>query len=99
MVCRGCKLPHESRRFGFSFIVRNELIYSVGEADDFRRDVVDEHGAVDAACIQIFEEGFGRSAELDDLVEVRPVLLHQFQRMGLEHLHRLDVDVAVSDHA
>jgi hypothetical protein len=38
-----------------------------------------------------------RAAELHDLVEVRTILLHQLQRMGLEHFHRLDVNVAVGD--
>src|SRR5437588_845623 len=43
------------------------------------------------------EKRAGRAAELGDLIEVRPLVLHQFQRVRLEHLHRLDVNVAVGD--
>src|SRR5262249_5153325 len=64
-----------------------------------RSDVVDQHGTVDAAGVEEFQERLGRAAELDNLVEVRALLLHQLQRVRLEHLHRLDVDVAIGDHS
>ena len=82
----------------FFHIVGDELVHSAGKSDHFRGNVVDEHGPIDAARVEELEKGLGRAAEFDDLVEVWPLLLHQFQRVGLEHLHRLDVDVAVGDH-
>ena len=80
-------------------VVGDELIYAVGETDDLWRDVVDEHRTVNATCIQILQECQGRAAELGNLREVRPLLLHELQRLRLEHLHGLNVDVAVGDHA
>ena len=53
---------------------------------------------VDAARVEELEKRFGRPAELDNLIEVWPLLFHQLQRMGLEHFHWLDVNVAVGDH-
>src|ERR1700733_12493710 len=80
-------------------VVGNELIHSIGEPDHFRSHVVDEHGAINAAGIEKLEESFGRAAELDNLIEVGLLFLHQLQRLGLEHFHGLDVDVAVGDHS
>ena len=78
-------------------IVGDELIHAGGEADDLGRHVVDEHRPIYSRLVEVLKESFRGSAELDDLAKVRPVLLHQFQRMGLEHLNGLDVDVAVGD--
>jgi len=83
----------------FPGVVGDKLIYSGGEPDDFRRDIVDEHRAIDASFIQVIQEGMGRTAELRDLIEVGPLSLHQFKRVRLEHLKRLDVNVAISDQA
>src|ERR1700686_4103561 len=79
-------------------IVGDELVHSVGEPDHLRSNIVDEHGTVDAAGVEELEKSLGRSAKLDDLVEVWTLLFHQFQRMGLEHFHGLDVNVAVGNH-
>jgi hypothetical protein len=74
------------------------LVHTAGKADYVRSDVVDQHGAVNAAGVHEFEEGLGGAAELHDLIEIGALFLDQLQRMRLEHLHRLDVDVAISDH-
>jgi hypothetical protein len=78
-------------------VVDDELIHARGEADDLGRDVVDEHRPLHSRMVEVLKESFRGSAELDDLIKVRPVLLHEFQRVRLEHLNRLDVDVAVGD--
>ena len=43
----------------FPDVLGDELVDARGEADDFRRHVVDEHGAVDAGVIQCFRKAFG----------------------------------------
>ena len=83
----------------FLGVIGDELVDAVGESDDFWRDVVDEHGAIDAGGVHVFEEGFGITAKLGDFVVVGALLLHEFERMRLEHFKRLDVDVAVGDHS
>src|SRR5579862_1877273 len=82
----------------FFYIIGDELVYAAGKTDDLWSDIIDEHGTINAARVQEFEKSFGRAAEFLDLLEIRALLFHQFQGMGLEHFHRLDVDVAVSDH-
>ena len=78
-------------------IIRYELVYSAREPDHFRRHVVDKHRPVHTAAVEILEERLRRPAELHNLLEVRPLLLHELQRLGLEHLYRLDMNVAVGD--
>ena len=48
----------QARRI-FLHIVGDELIHAAGEADHFRGNVVDEHGAIDAARVEKLEERFG----------------------------------------
>src|SRR5450755_1352840 len=88
----------QSRRI-LLHIIGYKLIDSVRKTDYLRSHIIDEHRAVDAARVHELEKSFGRAAKLDDLLEIRPVRLHQFKRMGLEHFHGLDVDVAISDHS
>src|SRR5256884_9479621 len=78
-------------------VVCDELVYTVGKTNHLRRNVIDEHRAIDARIVQMFQKGFRRPAEFSDLLKVRSVLLHELQRVGLEHFDRLDVDVAVGD--
>ena len=82
----------------FLGVVGDELIDTTREADDFGRDVVDEHRAIDAGFVEVLKKGLRRAAEFDDLIVIRALLLHQFKCFGLEHLDRLDMDVAVGDH-
>ena len=78
-------------------IIGDELIHARGEADHFRRDVVDEHSAIDTGGIQVPEKCFGRAAVFGDFIEVLAPGPHQRERFGLEHFDRLDMDVAVGD--
>src|SRR3984893_8065141 len=80
------------------YIVGNELGHPVGEANHFGCNVVDQGCTVDAAGVEVLQECLGRATEFRNLIEVGPLPFHQFQRLGLEHLDRLDVDVAVGDH-
>jgi len=97
-VCRGCTLPQESSRLGFSLpVIRHPLIHFMREAHGFRGNVIDKHGAVDADGVQVFQQRFRRMAVLQDVVIVAARLLHDLKRPGLEHLDGLNVDVAVSD--
>src|SRR5207248_3924988 len=82
----------------FFDVIGDELIDAIGKADHFVGNVVDERGTVNATCIEIFEKRFRRATELGDLLVIRPLAFHQLKRARLEHLKRLDVDVAVSDH-
>src|SRR5258707_11791162 len=81
------------------YIVSDELIHAVREADDFWSHIVNEHGAVDAAGVQVVQKLLRRTAEFHNLLEVLAPLLHQLQRMGFEHLHWLDMNVAIRDHS
>src|SRR5713101_3651290 len=78
-------------------IISDELIHSRSEPNDLRSDVIDEHGAIHAGRVQMLEKCFRRTAELGNLLEVRPLLLDQLQRRRVEHFERLNVDVAVGD--
>ena len=98
-VCRGCTLPHgiEPLRI-FLYVLGDELVDRGGETDHLGRNVVDQHGTIDADPVKVPEKRLGRAAVFGDLVEVLARLLHQRKRLRLEQLHRLDVDVAVGDH-
>jgi hypothetical protein len=78
-------------------VVGDELIHAGGEADHFRGDIVDQHCPVDSGGVHVPEKGFGRIAELRDLVEVCPVLFQQLQSGVMKHAERLDMDVTIGD--
>jgi len=46
----------------------------------------------------VLQESLGRTAEFDDLVKIGFLFFKGFQRPRLEHLHGLNMDVAVGDH-
>jgi hypothetical protein len=98
-VCRGCRLPQgidQAARIFFA-VCGDERVDFIGEADDLRRHVVDEHGAVHPGSVEVLEKRRGAAGELGDLLEVGALLLHQLQRRGLEQLKGLNVDVTVGD--
>ena len=78
-------------------IIGHELIHAMGKANHLRGNIVDEHRSVDAANVKVVQEYLGRTAKFNNLIEVRPLLFHQLQRLGLEHLDGLDVYVAVGN--
>ena len=82
----------------FLHIISDELVYTVGKANDLGRDIVDEGSAFDSRCVKMFKEGFGRTAEFNDLIVIRPPAFHQLKRVRFEHFERLNVDMAVSNH-
>ena len=82
----------------FLYIVGNELIDLRSESHQLGRYVVDEDRAIYSDLIEMMKKFLRRMAEFDDLVKVRPLLLHHRQSRGLEHLYGLDVNVAVGDH-
>jgi hypothetical protein len=69
----------------------------MGKANHFRSNIVDEHRSVNAANVKVVQEHLGRTAKFNNLIEVRPLLFHQLQRLGLEHLDGLDVYVTVGN--
>src|SRR5581483_7676861 len=79
----------------FFGVLGDELVHARGESNHFRRHVINQHRAVDTGFIKMLEKGAWGTAELGDLLEVRPLVLHQLQRVRFEHLHGLDVNVAV----
>ncbi len=78
-------------------VVGDELVDRGREPDHLRRDVVDQNSTVDAATVQISQEGLGRAAVFGDLLEIGALALHQIKRLRLKELDRLDVDVAIGD--
>src|SRR5271165_3951476 len=79
-------------------VIRDPFVHLGRKANDFRRNVVDQHSTSDADLVQMLQKRRRRLAEALDLVEVLARLLHQRERLGLEELHRRDVNVAVGDH-
>jgi hypothetical protein len=73
------------------------LVDTGSETNHLRRHVIDEYGTIDARFIQILEERPRGPAEFGNLLEVRPLSFHELERVWLEHLERLNVDVAVGD--
>src|ERR1700730_14885757 len=78
-------------------VVGDELIDRGRKPEHLRRNVVDQCGTVNAATVQILEEGLGRAAIFVNLIEIGALALDQFQRMRLDEFNRLDVDMAVSN--
>src|SRR5439155_1380057 len=68
----------------FLHIISDELVYTVGKANDLGRDIVDEGSAFDSRCVKMFKEGFGRTAEFNDLIVIRPLAFHQLKRVRFE---------------
>src|SRR3981081_3064326 len=73
-------------------VVGDELIDRGRKAEHLRRNVVDQCGTVNAATVQILEEGLRRAAIFRDLIEIGALVLDQFQRMRLDEFDRLDVN-------
>src|SRR5260370_18583403 len=81
----------------FFDIVGDELIDFSCEPHDLRSNIIDEHSTADTDGIQVLEKVFGRTAELNHLIEVRTFLFKSLERPGFEHLQGLNVDVAVGN--
>src|SRR5579863_7060391 len=81
----------------FLDVICDPLIDSGCKANDLGRNVVDEHAAIDSDGVHVFEERLGRPAELGDLLVIGPLAADQLQSVGMEHFHRRNVNVAVSD--
>ena len=95
----GMKSATGDQAAGIGFgVIGHPLVDFRTEANHFRRDVIDQDGAPNPGRIQILQKRLGRLTELDDLVEVGPLVFYERQRLRLEHLQRLNVDVAVRDH-
>src|SRR3954467_13711123 len=82
----------------FLHIVGDKCVDGRSESNQLRRDIIDEHRAIDADLVQMLEKLLRRAAELDHLIEVGALLLHGSQRRRFEHLNRLNVNVAIGDH-
>src|SRR4051812_9086175 len=82
----------------FLHIVGDKCVDGRSESNQLRRDIIDEHRAIDADLVQMLEKLLRRAAELDHLIEVGALPLHGSQRRRFEHLNRLNVNVAVGDH-
>src|SRR4051812_12284828 len=78
-------------------IVRNPRIHFRGETKNLGRNVVDKNCSIEADCIHVRQKFLRIAAELLDFRKFRALLLHKRQRLGLEHLERLDVDVTIGD--
>src|SRR4029077_10272204 len=78
-------------------IVGHPLVHFRTEPNHFGRDVVDQHRSANPRIIEIFEKGFGRATEFHDPIEISRLAFYKLECLRLEHLHRLDMNVAVSN--
>jgi hypothetical protein len=94
----GMKASTRDQTHGICFgVVGHPLVDCRTETDYFRRHVIDQDGPVHSGSVQILKKSFGRMTEFGDLIEIRPFSFYKLQGRRLEHLQRLDVDVAVGD--
>ncbi len=78
-------------------IARNPVIHFGRKADYFRADIINQAGALDADGVQKFQKSFGVGYEALDIGIIAAAALDQFERLRLEHVQRLDVDVDIND--
>ena len=78
-------------------IVGDELVDRRGKADHLGRHVIDQHRAIHANRVEVLQECLRRATILRHQVEILARFLHEGQRLRLEQLHRLDVNMAISD--
>ncbi len=91
-------LPACQQSLGVSFaVIGDPGVHFIGKTEYVRRYVVDKHGAVETNLVHVREELLRAAAELLDLLELGTLFLHKRERLGLEHLHGLDVNVTISD--
>src|SRR5437879_1753995 len=79
-------------------VVSDKLIDIRRESDHFWRHVVDKNSPFHADLIQMVKELLRRAAKFNDVIEIRTLLFHGGKSCWLEHLDRLNVNVAVGDH-
>ena len=73
--------------FGQHLIAASGEFEKVEKAGELGGNAEELQSVSDGSCID------------DDLIEVRPLSFHGGQSCGFKHLHRLDMDVAVGNHA
>src|SRR5580698_5601791 len=78
-------------------VIGDELIDGGGEADHLRRNIIDEHGAVDSAAVEVLQKRLRGAAIVGDLIEVVPLCRDQCERLRLEEFYGLDMDMTVGD--
>jgi hypothetical protein len=61
-------------------------------------NIVDQCSSINTRIIQVIEKCHRGPAEFADLLEVGSPFFYQFKGVRLEHLERLNVNMAVSDH-
>src|SRR6266850_2505370 len=82
------------RRFA---ILRDPIVRFGSKPDNFRGNVIDEAGALDAKTVEQAEKFFRVCTIPFDIGVVLASVLHQFERGWLHHVIRHDVDVDVYD--
>src|SRR5580658_1178520 len=78
-------------------IFGDPVVYFGGEADYVRADVVDQAGALDFGGVHKFQEFHGAGGVFFHFIVIAAPALDQFQRRGIDHSVRVDVDVNVND--
>src|SRR5277367_2156335 len=78
-------------------IFGDPVVYFGGEADYVRADVVDQAGALDFGGVHKFQECGGAGGVFFYFVVIAAAAFDQFQRGGVDHSVRIDVNVNVND--
>lgn len=79
-------------------IVCGHGVESGWEAGDIGRGRIDQHCTIQPDRVHVFQKGFRRAGELQDLIKIGLMLFHQLEgRWVQQEFERLDVDVAVGD--
>src|SRR5580658_10222172 len=78
-------------------IFGDPVVYFGGEADYFRAYVVDQAGALDFGGVHEFQEFGGAGGVFFHLIVIAAAAFDQFQRGGIDHAVRVDVNVNVNN--
>src|SRR5271156_4393605 len=78
-------------------IFGDPIVYFGGETDYVRADVIDQAGALDFRGVHKFQE-FGRARRVFfHFIVIAAATFDEFERGGIDHSVRVDVDVNVND--
>ena len=83
----------------FLAVVGDKLIDPSSKTNHLGRHIVYEYGAIDPGDVKIFKKSPWRPAKLLYLGKISTLPPNQRERLRFEHLHRLNMDMAVSNQA
>ena len=78
-------------------IIRDPVVHGMMKSHQIGRDVIDQAGALDTERIEESEERFGIGGIFFDVGVILAAFFDERERLGLEHVQRLNVNVDVDD--